>query len=768
MARWPLPTLYEFVWDLMPVAEVLAKSGNRNHPRVAVVIMGMHRSGTSVLARVLNLLGCQIPETLMDPSESNPRGHWESESIRQFNDELLEAVGSSWSDWTPVNPGFAKSPVYAAYRQRAVERLEAEFGNHPFVVLKDPRICRLGEFWIDALESAGLEPTIILPLRNPLEVAASLARRDGFDESYVQLLWLRHVLDAEIITRERRRVFTTYQELLDGWEALVARIGAELAIAWPRLSEQVAREIDGTIDGELKHHAETSRAVIANPGLSAWLRDTYAILENWVQNGERVHDYAKLDDIRAQLDVAAPAFAKLIHNGEKSRLRVHTLEEQVIQFEKSEQDIRVLETKLEELIGYKNMNLRLAEEQGRSNIVGLELETLQNRLADLEGALRQKQKETVQAWAEAAAERDVAAVSRERNARLEQQAEGKLDALQSRFADLESALTQKQKETLQAWAEVAAQREAAAASRERNDRLAQQAEVELETSQNRLADLENAFRQKQEEAAQAWAEAAAAHDAAAASCERNDLLEQQVEALSRSLADSESWVFRLAGERQKAERLDRDVQRLTREVSLLKSEAARQAVAVEYERQCFPMTIAKKEREAWTLRDALATTTSKADQQKYEHELVEARNAQRTAEDRASRAEADKNMQDRQLVDRFAEIAKLTRLYRDQEQQTAAQRGRLDWLARVHALMETTPRWWAIMPQRWSRQRELRRLQRRGLFNAGAYLVQNPDVSAAGIDPLRHYVLHGIAEARMGAEFHEQSVPERGASEVCK
>jgi hypothetical protein len=643
----------------------------------------MHRSGTSALTRVLNLLGCQTPRTLMPAHEFNPRGHWESESIRQFNDELLHAVGSGWSDWTPVSPGFGKSPTYAAYQERAVELLRTEFNGSRLVVFKDPRICRLGEFWMDALESADFEPAVILPVRNPLEVAASLGRRDGIEESYVQLLWLRHVLDAEASTRGHRRIFTTFEDLLEGWEALVARIGAGLDIAWPRFSELVAGEITSSLDVALKHHAKPSRAVIANPGLSAWLRDTYALLESWAKNGENAGDYAALDNIRVQLDASAPAFGKVILSGENARSRVLALEGRIAELEQAGQQIRVLEQQVEALKEDGNIHQALDEERQRNHALGGELDSLQNRLADQDSALRQKQ----------------------------------------------------------------------------------------------------------EEAAQAWAEADAGRESAAALIARNDHLEHRVEALLRSLADSERWVFELAEERQRetrrADGFKNEVRWLTQAMNGLKAEAARLTDALAAEKLARKDARAAAEDEAERLRNALTAqeTANSARTNQMERDLVEAQAARRLAEDRVLHAEALKGDLDHRLAERFGElaemakllresdqvlvagktelsqakaqlesrfgeIAQLTRLYREQEYQAKAQRGQVDWLRRVHSVMQQTPRWWAIMPASWQTERQLRRLQRKRLFDGNAYLARYPDVAAEGIAPLHHYIVHGMGEGR--------------------
>ena len=67
-------------------------------PRRALLVMGMHRSGTSALARVLSLRGAELPAHLMPPNHGNASGYWEPAPIVAINDEMLEYFGSAWDD----------------------------------------------------------------------------------------------------------------------------------------------------------------------------------------------------------------------------------------------------------------------------------------------------------------------------------------------------------------------------------------------------------------------------------------------------------------------------------------------------------------------------------------------------------------------------------------------------------------------------------------------------------------------------------------------
>jgi hypothetical protein len=274
----------------------------------AVVIAGMHRSGTSVVARTLSLLGCSLPQTLIQPSRNNERGYWESRAVVNINDEILASAGSSWDDWEPVNGAWFRSPVAADFRSRAQDVLASEFGTSRLFVLKDPRISRLLPFWTEVLDGFGATPLIVCPLRNPLEVATSLEARNQLDPSIGHLLWLRHVLDAEVASRGLKRAYVRYDDLVECWQDVVDRLSDSLGVGWPRRSRTADQEIQQFLDQALRHHVRKDSSVLRNSSLSQWIRSSFEILDRWTKDDVRDTDRSELDRIKSDFDSAAIAF----------------------------------------------------------------------------------------------------------------------------------------------------------------------------------------------------------------------------------------------------------------------------------------------------------------------------------------------------------------------------------------------------------------------------------------------------------------------------
>ena len=277
--------------------------------KVAILVAGMHRSGTSALTRVLHIAGCDLPRTLVSPRADNASGFWESQPIANLNEEILAFAGSFEQDWRPFDTGWYSSRVAGVYRERAQEMLGEEFGDSRLFILKDPRMCRLMEFWLESVRAFGARPVVVSILRNPLDVASSLELRNHLNPALGQLIWLRHVLDAEAGSRGVTRAYARYEGLLSDARAVVDRTARDLGLVWPRRpGPEMEREIAEFLSPELRHHRSEDARVLSNPGVPGWTRDTFEVFERWSRGEVREEDPLTLDRIKTAFDEAVPAF----------------------------------------------------------------------------------------------------------------------------------------------------------------------------------------------------------------------------------------------------------------------------------------------------------------------------------------------------------------------------------------------------------------------------------------------------------------------------
>lgn len=232
-----------------------------------VLVLGMHRSGTSAATRMVNMLGpatCAADDMVRGPW--NPSGHWESRTLMHLDDALLREMGRTW--WYPPPSGeeYLKA---AADITTTSAKAQSEFRRvHPKGpwVWKDPRACLLIPFWRAAL---GPDVVAIVVVRNPLEVAASLARRHDFSPPFGVALWerynrllLAHLAGMPVLV-------SRYSDLVADparWQATARAFlsASGLALHRPRTAGVGA---SGFIDPELRHSTFTRADVGAEaPG----------------------------------------------------------------------------------------------------------------------------------------------------------------------------------------------------------------------------------------------------------------------------------------------------------------------------------------------------------------------------------------------------------------------------------------------------------------------------------------------------------------------
>src|SRR5437867_9039357 len=173
-----------------------------------ICIAGMHRSGTSMIARVLNLCGLHLgrADDLIPPGPDNAEGFWEHRHFVAINDALLAAFGGTWDAPPPLPLGWHKDPKLTPAYRRAGELIR-EFRGSSGWGWKDPRNSLTLPFWRHLLPDV----QVVVCLRNPLEVAASLRRRQGGVTPDVGLgLWLTYYHRLLGDLRQTLAVFTHY------------------------------------------------------------------------------------------------------------------------------------------------------------------------------------------------------------------------------------------------------------------------------------------------------------------------------------------------------------------------------------------------------------------------------------------------------------------------------------------------------------------------------------------------------------------------------
>jgi flagellar biosynthesis chaperone FliJ len=161
----------------------------------AVLVLGMHRSGTSAVAAALEHLGIVMGRSLLKGDEWNPKGYFEEREIVELNNQLLDLAGLRW-DSVSVLISSDASLLLAEQQEAAKVLLDDIFKDAPVWGFKDPRMCLLSAFWKPVLASRMGLPRVLLVLRDPAHVVHSLARRDGLAAVRSAWLWFQYLLGS--------------------------------------------------------------------------------------------------------------------------------------------------------------------------------------------------------------------------------------------------------------------------------------------------------------------------------------------------------------------------------------------------------------------------------------------------------------------------------------------------------------------------------------------------------------------------------------------
>ncbi|MEM7327822.1 MAG: hypothetical protein AAF437_03720 [Pseudomonadota bacterium] len=329
----------------------------------ALIVLGMHRSGTSALTRVLNIMGCDLPKTLLGANESNEEGHWESDKGRELNNDVLASAGSNWQDWTQFNPDWYNSPKYNDYKQRLISTISNEYPERGLVVLKDPRICKLLPLWTDALTSMDVRPLNILCLRHPVEVAASLAKRNGILPASGFLIWLRYVLEAEYASRSLPRTIIGYERLLSNWSDCIEQIASDLNVTFPKTIGKATPEIGRFLNPELRHQDVAHEKTIVAFGKDSWAARAWSVFERWLKDGERSEDFDELDSIRRSLNECQPVFEQIVAVSQRDYSTQKQLQSLQDQLQSVEDEHAAKVSELNEIVREQNEELQLRSQR---------------------------------------------------------------------------------------------------------------------------------------------------------------------------------------------------------------------------------------------------------------------------------------------------------------------------------------------------------------------------------------------------------------------
>lgn len=217
----------------------------------AVCVVGMHRSGTSMLANVVKSIGIDLgPEhRLFAGNPDNPDGFFENREIVQLNEELLAFLGGAWDTPPEMDAGWEDAEGLRPLRDRAALLAAALASSKNSVwCWKDPRTCFTLPLWRKLLPNL----KVIVIVRDPGSVATSLQRRGGYStQAFGLRLWQRHYEELLAVLAGSDFLVLQYDEFFDCPEQELDRILAYLGCGISREQTEDAKVI---VKAKFRHH----------------------------------------------------------------------------------------------------------------------------------------------------------------------------------------------------------------------------------------------------------------------------------------------------------------------------------------------------------------------------------------------------------------------------------------------------------------------------------------------------------------------------------
>lgn len=367
-----------------------------------IIVLGMHRSGTSVITRALQALGVSLGDHLIWGVEGdNDKGFWEDLDFHGMNERLLSKSGSAWDRLSKVDAQKFFGSEFASERIEAAAILKQKMYGADVFAFKDPRTAVTLPFWQCVLDDMGIEPTYVVAVRNPMEIAASLSRRDGFDQVKSLQLWLKHTYSAVKHTEGLQRVIVRYEDVVGDPETQLSRIARALDLKMPSAgSEAMQTYTKEFLDRALHRNRISVRELGRSDNVPDVAEDLFLLMEQWINQLDgadivapeallaRIDAYfSEVDPLLSYLDRAEIRISGLAQklSGAEDSLKVQAAELDNVRQELAlrKDDLNAAQTRLEET------EVVVAEAQGRADLLAQELGASTQHVAMLDARIQE-------------------------------------------------------------------------------------------------------------------------------------------------------------------------------------------------------------------------------------------------------------------------------------------------------------------------------------------------------------------------------------------
>lgn len=243
--------------------------------KALIVVLGMHRSGTSAITRGLKVLGVELGDNLMPPQQDNEKGFWEDLDIYALNNEILAHFNNNYHDLEPIYPEILEKGNLNPFKIRAIELLRNKSKLSTCFGFKDPRIARILPFWMSVFEHLDREVFYVISLRNPMSIVRSLAKRNEFSHEKGYILWQEHLLFSLKETRGKHRLIVDFDNLIQDPARELQRIAQTVGLTFDANHPHFIDYKTTFLEESLRHTQFQPQDLLLEPCLSNEMKQLF-------------------------------------------------------------------------------------------------------------------------------------------------------------------------------------------------------------------------------------------------------------------------------------------------------------------------------------------------------------------------------------------------------------------------------------------------------------------------------------------------------------
>lgn len=258
------------------------KTDMAKHIGNIVIVLGMHRSGTSAFTGALKIAGFDLGRDIMQANEYNVEGYFENNKIVELNDKILGYFNASWDSMFFLPEKWEEDERLKQSKLDAIQIINSEFNKENNIAIKDPRFGILLPFWKSVFETLQIKPNYCVVLRSPIEISLSLENRDHFSIQKSHILWTNYLMAIELSTRAEKRIFINFPDFLKSPIGTLKRHSRYFKLKYSFPLPEMETKIEEFVNSKHRHYNSSSKKT--SDKIPAMVNEYFILLKQLAKN----------------------------------------------------------------------------------------------------------------------------------------------------------------------------------------------------------------------------------------------------------------------------------------------------------------------------------------------------------------------------------------------------------------------------------------------------------------------------------------------------